>query len=413
LENKKENSAGLKNPNDPISVSDLINSFQIPLQTLDNYLLNVLMDNIPDSIYFKDLESRFIKVNKGIMKYAGVSSEEEILGKTDFDFFGHEHASEARKDELEIIKTGKPIINKVEKENFPDGRIEWVSTTKIPLRDSESNIIGTFGMSRNITDLIQKEQKINKIAHELAESNEKLKESEQELKASNASKDTLFSIISHDLRNPFGSVLSLAEFLIEDISEMPQEEIQTYAKSIHEAAETVYKLLNNLLEWSRLQTGKIKYNPEKILLKDFTETILKLYEANLENKNIAVDLNIADDIAVYADANILNTVLRNLISNAIKFSFVGSRIIITSGIEKDECIVFIKDNGTGISNKDFENIFKVSANKSKKGTADEEGTGLGLVLTKEFVELNKGRIWFESEEEKGTTFCFCLPVCKD
>ena len=151
MEKGKENRVDFTKLDHSISISDLINSFQIPQKALDNYLLSVLMDYIPDSIYFKDLESRFIKVSKGMMKYARVSSEEEILGKTDFDFFGHEHASEARKDELEIIKTGKPIINKVEKENFSDGRVEWVSTTKIPLKDSEGNIIGTFGMSRNIS----------------------------------------------------------------------------------------------------------------------------------------------------------------------------------------------------------------------------------------------------------------------
>ena len=410
MKNKKENSIDVSQLNQSVSSSSRIKNFQIPPKALDNYLLTVLMDNIPDSIYFKDLESRFIKVNKGIMKNAGVSSEEEILGKTDFDLFGHEHAREARKDELEIIKTGKPIINKVEKENFHDGRIEWVSTTKIPLRDSEGNIIGTFGMSRYITDLIQKEQKINKIAEQLIETNEKLKESEQKLKESNASKDTLFSIISHDLRNPFGSVLNLAEFLIEDINEIPKEEIQVFATSIHEAAQSVYKLLNNLLEWSRIQTGKIDYSPREILLKEFAEAILKLYRTNLKNKNINVDLDIDRNVSVYADANMINTVLRNLISNAIKFSFKGNKIFIKSEVKDDKCIISVKDKGTGISRKDIENVFKISSNKSRKGTADEEGTGLGLVLTKEFVELNNGKIWLESKEGQGTTFYFSLPV---
>lgn len=167
MKNITENRSDKNELNQPDNSSYTHNNFQIPQNALEHYLLTVLMDNIPDSIYFKDLESRFIKVNKGIMKNAGVSSEEEILGKTDFDFLGYEHANEARNDELEIIKTGKPIINKVEKENYPDGRIKWVSTTKIPLRDSEGNIIGTFGMSRNITDLIKKEQEINKNAEEL------------------------------------------------------------------------------------------------------------------------------------------------------------------------------------------------------------------------------------------------------
>lgn len=397
----------------PINRSASIKNFQVPPKALDNYLLNVLMDNIPDSIYFKDLDSRFIKVNKGLMKNAGVSSEAEILGKTDFDLFSEEHAAKARNDEIEIIKTGIPIINKVEKEILTGGKINWITTTKIPLRDNEGNIIGTFGMSRNITELIQNEQKIKKIADELTESNERLMESERQLRESNASKDTLFSIISHDLRSPFGSVLNLAELLVEDINEMPKDEIQVFAESIHEAAQSVYKLLNNLLEWSRLQTGKISYNPEKIMLNEFAGSILKLYEANLESKNISAEINIDENIAVYADTNTINTVFRNLISNAIKFSFSGSKIEITSGLQNDECVISVIDSGTGIPAKDLTNIFEICSNKSRKGTAEEEGTGLGLVLTKEFVELNKGRIWLESEEGKGTTFCFCLPRFND
>lgn len=191
---------------------------------------------------------------------------------------------------------------------------------------------------------------------------------------------------------------------------MPREEIYIFAQSINEAAQSVYKLLNNLLEWSRLQTGKINYEPGKISLKEFTETILKLYESTLENKNIIVELNIEENISVFADANMINTVLRNLISNAIKFSFSGTKICVASEIKDSECIFLIKDSGTGITQKDIQNIFKISSNKSRKGTAGEEGTGLGLVLTKEFIELNHGKIWVESEEGKGTAFYFSLPV---
>lgn len=381
------------------------------------YLLSVMMDNIPDSIYFKDLESRFIKVNKGIMKYAGVSSEEEILGKTDFDFFGFEHADEARKDELEIIKTGKPIINKVEKENFPDGRIEWVSTTKIPLKDNENNIIGTFGMSRNITDLIEKEQKINRFAEELIELNKKLTESELKLKESESrlkhtvnTKDKFFSIISHDLRGPFTSMLGILEFLLADIQDMSKQEIQEFVESVHSSSQSVYKLLENLLEWSRVQTGRIENKPENILISEMIEEILKLYKSCTNKKEIEFITEVDKNLFVTADKNMLNTIIRNLVLNAIKFSFEKGKIEIKTNIIDKQVVVSVRDYGTGINEADIKCLFKIDKHITRPGTSMEKGTGLGLILCKEFIENNNGKIWVESDEGKGSTFYFSLPV---
>lgn len=381
------------------------------------YLISVMMDNIPDAIYFKDLESRFIKVNKGIMKNAGVSSEDEILGKTDFDFFGYEHADEARKDELEIIKTGKPIINKVEKENYPDGRVKWVSTTKIPLKDDEGNIIGTFGMSRNITDLIEKEQKINKIAEELSELNKKLthseiklKESESRLKHTVSTKDKFFSIISHDLRGPFTSMLGILEFLLADIQDMSKQEIQEFVESVHSSSQSVYKLLENLLEWSRVQTGRIENKPETILINELIEDTLKLYKTCTDKKEIEYITEVDNNLFVIADKNMLNTIIRNLVLNAIKFSFEKGKIEIKTNIVDKHAVVSVRDYGTGINETDRKCLFKIDKHITRPGTLMEKGTGLGLILCKEFVENNNGKIWVESEEGKGSTFYFSLPV---
>ncbi|MGD8778601.1 MAG: PAS domain-containing sensor histidine kinase [Ignavibacteria bacterium] len=393
----------------------------------DQYLLKVLMENTPDSIYFKDLECRFIKVSKGTLQKFNADNEKELIGKRDSDFFEPEHADDAKSDELEIIRTGKPLVNKVELETWCDGRRTWVTTSKLPLRDNEGNIIGTFGLTRDITELKKAENKIKKYigelefnkalveekAIELEKLNDKLSKSETKLKETNANKDKFFSIISHDLRSPFSSLLGFTDFLKNEVNNMDMDEIKQYVETISKAAQGIYKLLDNLLQWSSLQTGRLEYNPQKLDIEELIISIISLYNNKASEKGIKLSTEINGFTLAFADNNMIDTVIRNLLNNSIKFTRKCGCITLRTQSNNKEIIVSVCDTGVGMCALDLKKLFKISEHLSHVGTANESGTGLGLILCKEFIEKNGGKIWVKSEEGKGSIFSFSLPKFKE
>ncbi len=237
-----------------------------------------------------------------------------------------------------------------------------------------------------------------------------LKDKETKLRELNETKDKFFSIIAHDLRNPFFNLIGLSDLLGNSINEYSQEEIVDIANAMSVSAKQGYDLLENLLDWSLVQSGRISYMPEKINLLKVAKTNTGLFESNMRVKDIGISININEDLSAYADENMVTTVLRNLISNAIKFSVRGSDVVIDAVRNDNEVLVSVTDQGTGISKENLEKLFKLSTKVSVKGTENESGTGLGLVLCKEFVELNGGKIWAETKQDKGTTMRFTLPV---
>lgn len=647
-------------------------------------LLNSLIEGIPDSIYFKDKESRFIKVNKAMLRKHGFKSDKEIIGKTDFELFGKEHAQQAFEDEQKIIQTGIPIINKEEKEDWADGRTTWVSTTKMPLYNNQGEIIGTFGVSRDITDKVITEEQIKnseKLYRSLFENsvdgmflmtdvvldcnqavcemlqydkeflvglspaefspeyqpdgkksidsakekieaalngvpqrfmwihkrkdgelietdvslkdvsiageklvqailrdvternrNERIREalfeiseavytaqdinqlyekihkvvgklmssknfyiaiyneaeqtisfpywvdeydppqptkklsrglteyvlrtgkpalidaerdlelrrlgeveligspqaiwlgvplkvgektigvivvqdyenekafgeeevqiltfvSEQiaiaierkrhtdeinriaeELRQLNNTKDKFFSIIAHDLRNPFITILGFTDLLLTDYKELDESEIIFYLEEMKKSAEISHNLLQNLLQWSRSQTGRIEFNPTKILLKNLVNVNLELLQPTAANKEIQIKSEVVDDIYVQADEDMLNTIIRNLITNAIKFTPKGGTITIAAKEVGKYAEISVEDTGVGMSEATMANLFRLDTTHSTLGTNQEAGTGLGLILCKEFVEKHDGKIWVESKLGVGSKFIFYLPL---
>lgn len=620
---------------------------------LEGTLLQALLDNIPDTIYFKDHSSKFIRINKAQMKVLGVKQMKDAIGKTDFDFFLYDHAKDAFEDEQEIIRTGKPVISKMEKIRHSDGQFRYFSTTKIPFY-KDGKIIGTIGISRDMTETVTlqtelgiselkfktlfesandaiflikdgvfiecnpkaisifglpkekiigkkpqefsplyqpngllSEQEVNsnlkmaldgelqtfywkhlrsdgsefdteislnafeldgqyfvqaivrdisiirKAENDLKTSEEKfrriadnspamifridilpqfhisfispatidftgyaplefykdpslvlkiihpddlatskkildgavdlslpfdmrwlhrngdtvwcqaqivpiynyeneiigyegvaiditslkkaemaLKESEKKLRELNAAKDKFFSIVAHDLRSPFNSLVGFTELLSESYDEFTEEEKKIQINTIRSVSDQTFKLLENLLDWASSQTGHLDYKPEVFDLSEIVTEIIGLLHLQASNKKVALYTGISSGTKVFADVNMIQTIFRNLINNAIKFSNMGGKVWVVAKQKGTEIEISINDTGVGISEENVKKLFRIDEKFKTPGTQSEKGTGLGLLLCKEFVEKNGGRIWVESTQGFGSTFSFTLPARK-
>ncbi len=651
--------------------------------SFEQKLLHALMRYSPDSIYFKDIDSKFMRVNYSKAKKHGFKDEKDLIGRSDFDLYLHSHAVDAMNDEKEIIKTGKAIVNKEEKIDWKNGKVTWVSTTKMPLYGDDGKTVGTFGITRDISDRVRFElglreseeryrtlfensadgilminfvfedcnpaalklfgadkeyllgkhpayfspkvqpdgkdslqtinekmadalsgksqkfywqfkrndgrlfhadvslnmiilkgkevlqatvrdiseqinarkiesaiYKISEAAHtsqdienlykriheviselmpaknfyiaqydrksnmlsfpyfvdefdppqppkqfgkglteyvikegeamlinakkdlELRESGEveligapqaiwlgiplklgsktlgvmvvqdydnenaygdseknlltfvseqitqaidrkknaeAIKKYADELMQSNKTKDKFFSILAHDLRNPFITILGFSDLLITDYNELTDEERLFYVEEMKKSAEISHNLLQNLLQWSRSQTGRIEFRPTNVSLKKIITANIELSKPLAEKKCISLSTNILEDVMVYADEDMITTVIRNLLINALKFTNTNGevKIVVTANdrfVETSVC-----DNGVGMDDETISKLFRLDVTHSRSGTENEAGTGLGLILCKEFIEKNGGTIFVKSELGKGSKFSFKLP----
>jgi len=245
---------------------------------------------------------------------------------------------------------------------------------------------------------------------ELENANTKLKESEKNLKELNATKDKLFSIIAHDLKNPFNALMGFSDLLDRNYNFLSEEERLEYIGVISDSTQNLYKLLDNLLQWTRTQTGTITYVPEEFNLYTLIQQEVGILTPNSEKKKISISINVNENITVFADKNSIATVVRNLVSNAIKFTSNGGWIGIAAETKEYQAVISVSDSGVGIKSDDIEKIFMLDGSFTTKGTANESGTGLGLLLCKEFVEKNNGKIWVDSLKGKGSSFYFTLPI---
>ncbi len=562
-----------------------------------SHLLNALLNNTSDLIYLKDCKSRFLMVNSAMTKKFSQSNIDQIIGKTDFDFFSKEHAQQAFNDEQEIIRTGIPIIGKEEMETWFNKPISWVSTSKYPLYDNKREIIGTYGISRKITetkrifDSVQKRidtltqplahgqnvsfedlfnieefQKIQdefsdatgvasittkpdgspitkpsnftrfcndivrktelgcancyksdsklgsvnkegpnidhclsgglwdagasivvsgyhianwmigqvrdesqnddkiinyaktigvkeeilieafhevpsmsekkfryvakalfsfaniisqtaynnllqaRLISEQKETEARLLENQKKLKQSSFSKDRFFSIIAHDLRNPFNSIIGFCDILKNRIDNQDLEGSKECIEIINDSSEKVYNLLVNLLEWSRTQTGAMDYIPAELDVDNIINETVSLFTLNALEKSLRISIISSPGIKLIADKAMLSSVLRNLISNAIKFSNTGGLIKVSVTNRSEDVLFTVEDNGVGIKESDFKKVFDLESGYTTKGTKNETGSGLGLILCKEFVEKHNGKIWIESVVGEGSSFKFTIPI---
>ncbi len=236
----------------------------------------------------------------------------------------------------------------------------------------------------------------------------------KQLQLSNAEKDKFFSVLAHDLRSPFNSLLGFTQMMVEDLPTMTEAEIQKMTRLMRNSITNVYGLLENLLEWGRMQRGMIPFDPAPMLLLPSGSSDMKLAMDLANKKDITIRNTISDDLIVFADHYMLSGILRNLTSNAVKFTPKGGKVeIAAKQIDSKWVEISVQDSGIGMSKAMIENLFRLDVNTSRKGTAGEASTGLGLIITKEFVEKNGGRLWVESDEGQGSTFYFTLKKASD
>ncbi len=356
--------------------------------------LSSIFNNAIAGICILDLNGKYKYYNSHFAEMLGYEPDEmQDFGYLDITF---------NLDVEKSIQGFNKIINKEENRARlekryvrKDGTVFWVDLSVAATYNENGDVDSITNIIVDITNNKNTEQKNLEINKQLQEIN--------------ATKDKFFSIISHDLRNNLGSFRNVTQLLLENYEFFSKEEMKESLSLINSTSKKVYNLLENLLEWSRSQTGRIPFNPEPFNLYLSVNNIVGLMKTNAKLKEIELVSEVPEFSYVYADVNMINTVLRNLVTNAIKFTPQNGKITIISTHFEDKVIICVKDTGVGISQKSIDKLFRIDENLTTIGTANEQGSGLGLILCREFVEKNNGKIWAESEIGVGSTFSFSLP----
>ena len=373
-------------------------------KTSTESLFRDFIDSFSDPVYILSSEGILMEANKGAVKYYGYERE-ELIGQTPLLL-----SAEGKNDDL-IHQMMEKVLN------GEQHKFEWLSKNKsgdiLPTEISltKSNFKGqesVFAAVRDLTDT-------KKVVNELLLHNHELEES-------NLSKDKFFSIFAHDLKNPFQGLLGFIDLLYEDLDELSNEQVKEYLANVRNASYHTYALLENLLEWSRIQSGKMPFTPTVFDIHDEISSVITVLDNNATQKDIKLINEVEPRIMVEADRNMIHSVIQNLVTNSIKFSNSNGRVVIRGRVplnyKKAKSLtepgdrlwleISVSDNGIGIPEEILPKLFKLNGQYSSAGTANEPGTGLGLVLCHEMVEKNGGRIWAESIPGQGTTFIFTL-----
>jgi PAS domain S-box-containing protein len=373
-------------------------------------LLHTLMDNLPDAIYFKDADSRFTRINKAQAERFGLSDPAQAVDKTDFDFFTAEHAQPAYDDEQEIIRSGQPLVGIEEKETWPDGWETWVSTTKLPLRDNQGHIIGTFGVSRDITKRKRAEEERERLNAELTQRNKELEQ--------------IVYVTSHDLRSPLVNVQGFSKELqhaVQDLTALLQspdvpEHIRQKAAALveNDLQEDLRYILVSIAKMDVLLSGLLKLSrlgraALTITTLDMNKLIMNMRNTfEFQIQEAGVHFEVSELPLCQGDATQINQVLSNLLGNALKYLDPNrpGTIKIYGYQEYEQSIYCVEDNGIGIAPEHQDKIFELF---HRLNPDQSSGEGLGLTIVRRILERHGGRVWVESEPGKGSKFYVSLP----
>jgi PAS domain S-box-containing protein len=361
-----------------------------------------MFETMTIGVVYQDARGTIVSANPAAERILGLSLD-QMMGRTSL----HPEWKSIREDGTELpgpehpamvaLRTGKktgPLIMGIF--NPATHCYSWISVVAIPLyapgNETIKQVYTTF-------------EEIS----ERKKAEEALKKSEAQLRELNATKDKFFSIIAHDLKSPFNTILGFSKILIERVSENNLDGISKFSELIHQSAKRAMDLLTNLMEWSRSQSGRIEFSPERFRLNLLIGEVTELLMDHARQKSISVDLLVPEGIWIYGDLAMISTVIRNLLDNAIKFTRPGGAIIITVEERPGETEIAVEDDGIGLSEENAGKLFRIDDSYSIPGTDNESGTGLGLILCREFIGRHGGRIWVESNNKKGCTFRFTIP----
>jgi len=371
-----------------IDISDRKKSEKLLRESEEKY--RNLIETMPDGVYRSTHEGKFVELNNAMVKILGYDSKDELMAidiKSELYFEPNDRESlvlNASSADLDVF----PMKKK-------DGTAVWIEDHGWYVKDKNGKIIFHEGILRDVTERKLVEFQLHKYSEELQEMN--------------ATKDKFLSIIAHDLKTPFNSILGLSEILKNEIRNFDRDSIEQYISLIYSTSKNTYRLLENLLDWARMQQGKMPFNPRPLILRELVADIFEILNDGALKKQISLVNSIEEQLIIHADLNMIKTVIRNLVSNSIKFTSAKGKIEVSAlGIDKFIQVNVI-DNGTGIPKADIGKLFKIGTSYSHRGTENEVGNGLGLILCEEFISKHSGKIWVESEVGKGSEFKFTLP----
>ncbi len=365
-------------------------------------LFSDLMDYIPDVIYFKDKKGRLVMVNKAHAKGLGLKPE-QMVGKTDFDLFPKKRAERMAKDDLSVMRTGKPIIDKIERATRPDGVDNYVSTTKIPHFDSRGRVIGIMGVTRDITHRMQFEH--------LKEKRIRIEKKLEALEELNKIKSEFVSAVSHELRTPLAIIKQLLALIFQEaVGPLNDKQKEVLVKATNNV-ERLKNIIDQLLDISRIEGKRLKLHYALVNLNDLIKESEDFFKRLAAEKNIDLIYHLPkEEINIFIDPERIVQVISNLINNAIKFTEESGKIKIEVKVLEDKVRIGVMDTGIGIAKPDLSRLFGKFVQVSHLAGAERKGVGLGLSIIKELVEKHGGEIWAESELGVGSKFYFTLPL---
>ncbi len=363
--------------------------------------LSIVARETDNAIILINKHGKIEWINQGFEKLYGYSPESIINGEVEI--------SQIKPDFEKLIK----VSLKTAQTNSFNSQVTtsqkksiWVQTTITPILSETRRVEKLIAIDSDIT-------KIKAAEEEISQQKEEIEAQRDELQKVNTTKDKFFSIIAHDLKNPMNALIGFTDILVNDYDELAETERKEFIEMVHESSVNLHNLLINLLQWARTQTGSIKFEPHEMDLHAVIDENVKLLTGNAEKKEINLKSEVPVGTIAYFNPNMVNTILRNIVSNAIKFTDSGGNITITAREKGDFIHISVTDTGVGIEEENIKKLFKLDEYHSTKGTFEETGTGLGLIICEEFVKKHRGEIYVNSEVGVGTTFTFSLPQSKE
>lgn len=453
-------------------ISDITNQKDLEQKISDyNMFLHVLLDTIPMPIFYENIEGKIIGCNKVFQEQILTLSKKEFLGKTIDSFkqiFTDSFIENHKRTNREIIENKSISTAPYDEILFlKDGTSKHFAIYKSGYKDFDGNLSGIINILIDISERKKAEESLRNINLELEKKieertkdlqlaleeyrfeveehrrvqeileqanfelkilndtlaeesqkllvlNKKLEESERELREANSAKDKFFTIIAHDLKNPLQSILTEAEILERFFDTFEKDKIREYVHHIFKTSNLLKNLLENLLTWAKTQTRRISFRPEWVDMDLVLSDVVRQLEPTASSKEIDIIYSPKANVMSFIDRNLVTIVVRNLLTNAIKFSRRGGKVRLRAEEINEKNIpsirISVEDEGIGIPLERLNKLFKIEFSSTTPGTEKEQGTGLGLVICKELIELHKGRIWAESKENQGSTFTFVIPI---